>query len=91
MMLIGNKNDLERTVTTEEAIRLAQQNGMAYAETSACTGCNVISSLDKLFLEIYEQCPAANVPSEQPRPVPLTKESLSSINELSPKKKKSCC
>ena len=94
MMLVGNKNDLEqREVTTEEAIQFAQLHNMAYVETSACTGCNVNSSFDKLFQEIYDQC--AEVPKppdvEPSKPIALTKQSMAGVSEQTPRKKKPCC
>jgi len=94
MMLVGNKNDLceNRQVTTEEAVQLAQEHNMAYVETSACTGCNVNSCFDKLFLEIFEECPDARPVPGQTKPVALTKASLNNFSELTPdQKKKPCC
>lgn len=50
VVLVGNKADEEekyvasdgrRQVTSEEAARVAKENGMAYIETSAKTGANV--------------------------------------------------
>ncbi|NHI92940.1 MAG: GTP-binding protein [Candidatus Lokiarchaeota archaeon] len=47
-ILIGNKNDLTREISTEEAKEFASKFGLTYIETSAKTGDNV----DKAFHDI---------------------------------------
>ena len=42
LVLVGNKNDLEREVTVEEGEKLAKKEGMMFFETSAKTGDGVI-------------------------------------------------
>ena len=52
LVLIGNKNDLERQVEKSEAEDLAKKLGCEYYETSAKTGKNVAS----VFEEIAKSC-----------------------------------
>lgn len=41
-MLVGNKSDLsERAIKTEDAAKFAEENNLAYIETSAYDGNNV--------------------------------------------------
>jgi len=51
VMLIGNKIDGPRKVTTEEALKFAREHGILYAETSAATGIGV----DGAFLGAFEE------------------------------------
>lgn len=52
LILIGNKNDLDRQVEKSEAEDLAKKLGCEYYETSAKTGKNV----DSVFEEIAKSC-----------------------------------
>jgi small GTP-binding protein len=52
MILIGNKIDLERKVTTEEGQELADRLGCEYIETSAKTG----EGVEEAFLAIARKC-----------------------------------
>ena len=49
LVLVGNKNDLERKVTFEEGQNLAKKEGMVFFETSAKTGDGVI----KMFFSSF--------------------------------------
>lgn len=44
-MIIGNKTDLERQVSTQEGIELAKKEGTLFFEISSKTNDNVFSSL----------------------------------------------
>ena len=48
MILLGNKNDLKRKVTIDDAKDLAGKLNCEYLETSAKTGDNVESAFDKI-------------------------------------------
>ncbi|EAS06669.1 small GTPase family Rab protein (macronuclear) [Tetrahymena thermophila SB210] len=54
-MLIGNKCDLQemRQVKTEDAAKFAEENNLAFMETSAAQAINVDQAFQKLITEIY--------------------------------------
>ena len=57
MMLIGNKSDVEqsqRKVTHEQGVKLGEELGMTFFETSAKTGDNIKESSDYLINKIIE-------------------------------------
>ena len=54
LFLVGNKTDLERTVTQEEAKSWAAQYGMSYVETSALDGKGVNKLFDKIVGKLNE-------------------------------------
>lgn len=55
-ILVGNKIDLQRNVTREEAQAYAKKNGLiGFIEVSAKTGEKVDDALQKLAIEIYKQ------------------------------------
>lgn len=55
IMLIGNKNDLEhrRTVSKEEGMEFAKNNGLIFMETSAKTAYNVETAFINTTAEIH--------------------------------------
>jgi Ras-related protein Rab-11A len=55
VMLLGNKNDLERQVPREEAVSFAVKNGLMFAECSAKTGHGVEEAFRKLAIEVYKR------------------------------------
>lgn len=55
VMLLGNKSDLERKVSREEAVSFAVKNGFMFAEASAKTGEGVEDAFKKLAIEIYKR------------------------------------
>ena len=90
MILIGNKVDLKRDVTTEEGQNLANKYNIPFYETSAKESINILESVRCLLTNIIEEESKEN---EQKKP---TRESF----VLQQKKKKddsnstsksSCC
>merc|ERR1711976_869841 len=65
IMLVGNKSDLRhlRAVSTEEAIAFAENNGIAFIETSALDSTGVESAFQRILTEIYQKM------SRKPTPV----------------------
>jgi GTPase SAR1 family protein len=56
LVLVGNKIDLEeREVTFDEGMKLAEDFGMAYIETSAKTGENVDDAFRMIGLKVIEK------------------------------------
>ncbi|XP_074655784.1 ras-related protein Rab-11A-like [Tubulanus polymorphus] len=55
VILVGNKSDLRhlRTVTSEEASKYAEENGLAFIETSALNSSNVDEAFEILLKEIF--------------------------------------
>ena len=53
-ILVGNKNDLKRQITTEEAQDFANQFNLIYIETSAKTGKNVDNAFHNLINRLTE-------------------------------------
>lgn len=94
MILIGNKKDLEdqRQVTEDELKNKAEQNQLAYFETSALSGENVSEVFYELVKKIYEKNKLLSPKSASKKGnVDLTsrKKELSTFKPKS--KKKSCC
>lgn len=52
-MLMGNKIDLERVVSKEEALGWAAKHKMCYEEVSACTGENVSNAFSTIVRQLY--------------------------------------
>ena len=55
IMLVGNKSDLRhrRAVTTEDAMAFAENNGLAFIETSALDATGVDEAFRQILTEIY--------------------------------------
>lgn len=56
VMLVGNKADLKhlRSVSTEEAKTFAEQQSLAFIETSALDGTNVEDAFHQILAQIYK-------------------------------------
>jgi len=84
VILVGNKCDMERKVTKEEAQSIAGEYGISYFETSAKTGLNVESTFIQLGTIVKRRKDKEQTTSTpQPRRV--------EINKGGNKDKKSCC
>ena len=53
IFLVGNKIDLKRNVTKEEAIRLADEHGMKYFEMSCKTNMNINEIVNRMINNCY--------------------------------------
>lgn len=58
-VLIGNKTDQKRAVSTEEAKAWADDRGLPYFEVSASTGAEVNAAFDGLFARAFDLAAAA--------------------------------
>ncbi len=55
VLLVGNKTDLERKVSRQEALSYAIQNNFLFVECSAKTGEGIDEAFHKLAVEIYKK------------------------------------
>lgn len=86
MILVGNKCDLkDRQVTVDEASQFAQQQKMAYLETSAALNININKIFEMLSGKIYQLYKQKSVTKMSDR------ISILSAIDGSSKKKKKCC
>ena len=53
IFLVGNKIDLKRNITKEEAIRLADEHGMKYFEISCKTNMNLTELVNRMIYNCY--------------------------------------
>ena len=84
-ILIGNKCDVEesaRAVTRAEGEALAQQNGMAYFETSARKGLGVNEAFENIARQVVERL------GKEPK---ATAEAAVVIDDSERKSKAGCC
>mmetsp|Transcript_7169 Transcript_7169/g.10664 ORF Transcript_7169/g.10664 Transcript_7169/m.10664 type:complete len:216 (+) Transcript_7169:195-842(+) len=97
VMLVGNKSDLRhrRTVPTEEAMAFAENNNLAFIETSALDSTGVEEAFRQILTEIYrlmsrktiaaEGTPSSSLPTGQT--LTVTPENTGTSNT----KKNGCC
>eukprot|EP00052_Salpingoeca_macrocollata_P004646 m.42660 g.42660 ORF g.42660 m.42660 type:complete len:217 (-) comp14358_c0_seq1:124-774(-) len=74
-MLIGNKIDLERQVSTEEGLKFAQENSMLFIECSAKTKKGVQQAFEELTQKVLDTPDLWSSSSAKPGGVSLTKGS----------------
>jgi len=96
IMLVGNKSDLEekREVITEEVEKKAQEQKLAFCETSALNGKNVEYAFENLINEILKKVEKdkINEAKQLSESKAITLETTDkNQNERDSKKKKKCC
>ncbi len=96
IMLVGNKSDLEekREVITEEVEKKAQEQKLAFCETSALNGKNVEYAFENLINEILKKVEKdkINEAKQLSESKAITLETADkNQNERDSKKKKKCC
>ena len=89
-IVVGNKCDLtkKRNVTTEEATKFAEINGIPYIETSACTGANVSESFMTVARQVYKGVITNEIQLTNPKGSVIFDDAT---DEDEAKKKKGCC
>ena len=96
VMLVGNKSDLkqQRTVTTEEAMAMAEQHNLAFIETSALDASGVDIAFQNILTEIYRLMNKKQLASEGAQKATVSageKISLGGGDAEGAKKKKCGC
>lgn len=102
VMLVGNKSDLRhlRAVETEEATKFAEDNGLAFIETSALDASGVDTAFQRILTEIYRLQSKKNMTEEGvgsgpgnggPSLTPGQKLVLTNDPQGLKKKKNTCC
>ncbi len=97
-MLVGNKSDLKhrRAVPTEEALAFAENNNLAFVETSALDSTGVEEAFRQILTEIYRLMSRKAIANDGPTSSALPQgTSLTLNNENADKNKKpqsgGCC
>ena len=96
IMLVGNKSDLEdkREVITEEVEKKAQEQKLAFCETSALNGKNVEYAFENLINEILKKVEKDKINEakqlSESKAITLETDDKNQ-NEKNSKKKKKCC
>ena len=92
LILIGNKNDLEdqRQVTKEVGEEKAKELGLAFMETSACSGENLDKAFQMMINEIYKKYQEDVVGETQESTVQQGKD-ITLDKTKGKQEKKKCC
>ena len=98
VMLVGNKSDLRhrRTVPTEEAMAFAENNSLAFIETSALDASGVDEAFRQILTEIYRLMSRKTMASEGASPSSLPAGQTltvtpSNVDKSSKGKSGGCC
>merc|ERR1711964_314460 len=88
VLLVGNKSDLQqlRAVTTEEAIELAEKQGLSALETSALDATNVDVAFHRILTDIYNVMSRKHLVAEPSRD-PIHVEAAGNA----PQEQRKCC
>lgn len=92
-MLIGNKSDLDniREVSVEEGVKLAEEEGLFFMETSALDSTNVQKAFEIVIREIYSNVSRKVLNSDSYK-AELTVNRVSLVNNgADSKRQTSCC
>lgn len=82
VVLVGNKCDMERAVSTQEGQEMAEEFGIPYFETSAKTGLNVESTFLQIGTIVKRR---KDKEPDRPQPKPVQ------VNTENQKKESGCC
>ena len=92
VFIIGNKNDLERKVSEEEAIKFKNENNIIYfAECSAKSGYNVKEIFFEVVKYLYRMYKEFKIKEKAPRTKKLKLDKNESVDGDNDKEKKKCC
>ena len=90
IILVGNKIDMEREISHEEANNFAKENNLKYFETSAKTGYGIDETFNQLYQDIYELNKKDNQENGKDKNIQLENTNKDEPNEKV-KKKSKCC
>ena len=92
LLLIGNKSDLEdqRQVTKEQGEEKAKELGLAFMETSACSGENLEKAFQLMINEVYKKCQEDIAGETEENPVEPGRDITLDKAKGKPEKKKCC-
>ena len=92
LILIGNKSDLEdqRQVSKEQGEEKAKELGLAFLETSACSGENLDKAFQMMINEVYKKCQEDIVGETEDNQVDQGKDITLDKAKGKPEKKKCC-
>ncbi|CAH0515895.1 unnamed protein product [Peronospora belbahrii] len=100
IMLVGNKSDLRhlRAVSTEEAMAFAENNNLAFIETSALEATGVDTAFQRILTEIYKLMSRKTIQAEENataslptgNSIAITSENTTETQKKK-KKKNGCC
>ena len=80
IILVGNKIDLPRDISTEEGANFAQGKKLKYFETSAKTGFNIKEVFNELYIDIYNLKSKTNENFKIKKDTKKTKKKKQNVN-----------
>jgi len=90
IILVGNKIDMEREISHEEANNFAKENHLKYFETSAKTGYGINEAFNQIYQDIYELYKKDNPENGMNKNIQLENINKDKSNEKENKKSKRC-